>query len=426
MKNRGSSLYVVVSVTVVVTLLVVILSAFAGGMILAPYFSGDAEAASPAQPAPAIEQAAPALQAAGDADLVAAYEQALIDIYQATLPSAVSLRVTKKFNHAGLLEQFNIPNPDNSKEGPSIPEELLQGQGSGFVWDNEGHILTNYHVVVDATDVEVVFADGRIAKAEVLGTAPDVDLAVVKVDLPPDQLQPITIGNSDDLQVGQLAIAIGSPFGQEFTMTNGIVSAVGRTIRSGNTPFSIPQVIQTDASINPGNSGGPLLNRQGEVIGINSQIATRSGANSGVGFAIPINIAKQVVPTLIQGETYNYAWLGITGRTVTTELVDLLNLPADTQGVLVLDVAKDSPAAISGLQAGLQTAEEPGGDIITAINGEPVTGMDTLIAYLTAETRPGDQVELTLLRDGQPETVTVTLAARPAELAIETGQNKGN
>lgn len=418
MENRESSLYVVVSVTVVATLVVVILGAFAGGLILAPYLTGNAQAAAVAQPAPAVEQ--PALPVADEVDLIAAYEQALIDVYRTTLPSAVSIRVTKQIQRS-LLEQFGLPRSTPPEADPSVPEDFFnQGQGSGFVWDRSGHIVTNYHVVADATDVEIIFSNGKTAKAEVLGSVPDVDLAVVKVDLPAAELKPIALGDSDKLQVGQLAIAIGSPFGQEFTMTNGIISAVGRIIRSGNTPFSIPKVIQTDASINPGNSGGPLLNRQGEVIGINSQIVSRTGSNSGVGFAIPINTAKQVVPALIKGEAYEYSWLGITGRTLTDELNDILKLPADTKGVLVLDVAKDSPAEKFGLQAETNAADSDdevrlGGDVITAINGQPVEDMDDLITYLAEETRPGDQVKLDVIRAGAtPETVIVTLAARPS------------
>lgn len=204
-------------------------------------------------------------------------------------------------------------------------------------------------------------------------------------------------------------------------MTSGIVSAIGRTIRSGNTPFSIPEVVQTDAPINPGNSGGPLLNRLGEVIGINTQIISSSGGSSGIGFAVPINIAKQVVPTLIQGKQYDYAWLGITGRTVSPEMAGFMDLPLDTRGALVIDVTSDGPAAKAGLKGSDGTQTEAGlefqlgGDVITAINGQTVDDMDGLITYLMTETRPGDEAELTIIHaDGSTETITVTLQKRPS------------
>jgi S1-C subfamily serine protease len=416
MKNRISTLYLVVSVSVVVTLLLVILGAFAGGLILAPQLLEPARAA--ANP-----------QAATETDLVAAYEQALIDIYHEALPSVVNIDVAQKIDHPPVdgFDSSPFSSPDSPNGGPDF---FNRGQGSGFVWDKDGHIVTNYHVVGDATEIRVTFEDGRTVPAELLGGDPDADLAVIKVDLPASELQPVTVGDSSQLQVGQLAIAIGNPFGQEFTMTSGIVSAVGRTIRSGNSQFSIPEVIQTDAPINPGNSGGPLFNRQGEVIGINSQIISRSGSNSGIGFAVPINIAKQVVPTLIKGEKYEYAWLGITGQTLSPEAIDFMKLPADTKGALIIAVAKDGPAEKAGLLGSDKTmpeagAEQPvGGDVITAINSQPIAEMDELITYLIAKTRPGDKVTLDVIRaNGQSEQLNVTLGTRPS-LTAESGQNK--
>jgi S1-C subfamily serine protease len=286
--------------------------------------------------------------------------------------------------------------------------------------------VTNHHVVNNATDISVTFANGETISAEVLGSDPNADLAVLQVDLPASELQPVPLGDSSSLQVGQLAIAIGNPFGQEFTMTSGIISAVGRTIRSGNTLFSIPEVIQTDAPINPGNSGGPLLNRQGEVVGINTQIISRSGANSGIGFAVPINTAKQVVPTLIRGEQYEYAWLGITGRTVTPDIAEIMELSEDTKGALVIAVSEDGPAEKAGLQGTDQISntdeeQEIGGDIITAIDGQSIDTMDDLITYLIAETRPGDTVTLDVIHaDGQQEQIEVTLGIRPTDLSAES------
>ncbi len=287
------------------------------------------------------------------------------------------------------------------------------------MWDKEGHIVTNNHVVDGATEIVVIFADDTQVEAEIVGTDPDSDLAVIKVDLPASYLKPVILGDSDAMRVGQLSIAIGNPFGQEFTMTSGIISGVGRTIRGGDSLFSIPEVIQTDAPINPGNSGGPLFNRFGEVIGINTQIISRSGSSSGIGFAVPVNIAKQVVPILIEGDEFEYAWLGISGRTLEPEISEQMNIPTDTKGALILAVAEDGPADKAGLQGTQEIAArineeyEVGGDVITAINEQPVHGMDDLITYLVSETRPGDEVELKVIRvGGGRDTVTVILGSR--------------
>ncbi len=409
MNNKPSSLYVVVSVSVIAVLLVVILGAFAGGLVLSPQLLGEV-------------RAAPVL--ADKDELVAAFEQSLIDNYQNAVPSVVNVSVTKKINVED-APRFNfeahpfIPSPDD----PNAPDEFFfdQGQGSGFVWDTAGHIVTNHHVVSNAEEIVVRFANGQTAEAELLGSDPDADLAVIKVELPASELQPLALGDSADLRVGQLAIAIGNPFGQDFTMTTGIVSAVNRTIRSGNTPFSIPEVIQTDAPINPGNSGGPLLNRHGEVIGINTQIISRSGGSSGIGFAVPINIAKRVVPSLIEGKDFEYAWLGITGRTLDANTAEAMELPADTKGALVIAVSKAGPAEKAGLLGSEKTFElsgvdiEMGGDVIAAIDGKPVETMDDLIGYLITEYRPGDEAELSVIHaDGTEETITVTLGKRPS------------
>lgn len=208
-------------------------------------------------------------------------------------------------------------------------------------------------------------------------------------------------------------------------MTSGIISAVGRTIRSGNAGFSIPQAIQTDTSINPGNSGGPLLDRSGAVIGINSQIYTSSGANEGIGFAVPINTAKRIVPTLIRGEEYKYAWLGISGANVSPELVELMKLPDDTQGALVVEVAKDSPADKAGLRGSDKTKTingveyKLGGDVITAINGQSVQSIEDVIAYLAESTQPGDTIPLDVIHaDGSKATIQITLGERPKTQAM--------
>ena len=220
-----------------------------------------------------------------------------------------------------------------------------------------------------------------------------------------------------------MAIAIGNPFGQEFTTTTGIVSAVGRTIRGGNTQFSIPQVIQTDAAINPGNSGGPLLDRLGRVIGINTQIISRTGASTGIGFAVPINAAKQVIPELIEHGEFAYAWLGISGNTVRREILELMDLPSETRGALVIDLARSGPAETAGLAGASRTEETAiglapvGGDIIVGIDGSPIKSMDDLITYLIENTRPGDRIAVDVIRDGgEAATIEVVLGTRPGEV----------
>ena len=397
-----------VSLGAVLALALVATLAFAGGLALAPQLNVVAQAADGEgghQPTSAV-LAEPVLESV---DILATFEQALINVYQTTLPSVVDIEVTQR-----------VPLGTSNRFGGGSGDLFRQGQGSGFVWDNQGHIVTNFHVVKDADTVKVIFYDESSTEAEVIGTDPDADLAVLKVNLPASELRPLVLGDSDDLKVGQLTLAIGNPYGQDFTMTSGIVSAVGRTIPSGNSTFSIPEVIQTDAAINPGNSGGPLLNRRGEVIGINAMIISESGSRDGVGFAVPINIAKQILPTLISGEDYEYAWLGISGASITGEVAQAMDLPAGAQGVLIIGVAQSGPAAEAGLRSSREVLtvagrEYPyGGDIITAIQGVTVTDMGDLITYLVENTRPGDQVTFGLLRSGgERGNVSVTLGARP-------------
>ena len=222
------------------------------------------------------------------------------------------------------------------------------------------------------------------------------------------------------VRAGQTALAIGNPFGQEFTITRGIVSAVGRTIRSGNSQFSIPEVIQTDAPINPGNSGGPLLDRQGQVIGVNTQIISRSGSSSGIGFAVPIDAAKRVIPVLIQDGRFEYAWLGISGTTLRPNVAELMDLPKDTRGALVISLAEGGPSDEAGLHGSdrsrtVDGVDFPlGGDIIVAINGESIEDMDDLIAHLIDKTRPDEEASIEVLRGGGTrETIRVTLGTRP-------------
>ncbi|MDP6823634.1 MAG: trypsin-like peptidase domain-containing protein [Dehalococcoidia bacterium] len=291
--------------------------------------------------------------------------------------------------------------------------------GSGFVWDDQNRIVTNQHVIADAERVEVTFSDGRSYAATVLGEDPDADVAVLQAETD-DRLKPIALGDSDTALPGQIAIAIGNPFGEEFTLTQGIVSAVGRSIRSGNQGFTTPDVIQTDAAINPGNSGGPLLNRHGEVIGINAQIRSDSRQNSGVGFAVPINIAKMVVPDLIEHGEFVYSWLGVSGHDVSRVLAKALDLPDGTRGAYISQVIPDGPAEDAGLNEMSRTIRfegelvDVGGDTVVGVDGTPIRSMADLISYLTNNTRPGDIVMLEIIEYGGDRTEKrVELGVRP-------------
>ena len=347
--------------------------------------------------------------------IVAAQEQVMINIYRDLLPSVVHIRVSSR------MDTGSISPSDPRLPLPQDPRDFFsQGEGSGFVWDDEGHIVTNNHVIQNAERVTVTFADRTQIVATVIGTDPDSDLAVLRLDEPKEGTRPVPLGDSDSLRVGQTAVAIGNPFGQQFTMTTGIVSALGRTITSSNSVFSIPEVIQTDAPINPGNSGGPLLDRLGRVIGVNTQIISRSGVSSGVGFAVPISIAKRVIPALIEDGHYDYSWLGITGSSLRSEIAVNMDLPKNTGGALIIQVSGDSPADDAGLKGSgesfiIDGIEFPsGGDIIVAIDGETITRMADLIAYLVSNTQPGDKVVMEVIRsdEGRIE-LDVTLGKRP-------------
>ena len=365
----------------------------------------DSTSAAPEAPvvaAPAADAPVAPTVAVDAAAIVAAQEQVLGDIYDTALPSVVRIVVSKW-----------VPTNSGRVLAPA-------GEGSGFVWSASGQIVTNHHVIADADRVTVIFADGWEAEAIVLGSDPDSDLAALKIDLPDVPLTPLALGDSGSLRVGQLAVAIGAPFGQDFTMTTGIVSALGRTIASAETRFVNPQAIQTDAPINPGNSGGPLLDRLGRVIGINSQIATRSGSSAGIGFSVPVNTAKRVVPELIETGSYEYAYLGISGGSLGPRLAEAKGLDENTRGVIVSQVLGDGPADRAGLEANDRSVEvdgqrfPTGGDVITSIDGVQVSDMDDLLAYLAGTTRPGDTVALGLIReDGDDATVDVVLGRRP-------------
>ncbi len=332
------------------------------------------------------------------------------NVYESVSPSVVSISVVARRPDTGFM------NPDQS---------VISG-GTGFVLDNEGHIMTNNHVVDGATEIEVSFLDGTLASARIIGLDPDSDLAVLQVDLPTEDLealQPVTFGDSSALKIGQTVLAIGSPFGQRWTLTSGIVSAIGRSIQ-GLTNFSIGGVIQTDAAINPGNSGGPLLDLNGHVIGVNSQIISSTRSSAGIGFAVPGNLAQRVAQDLIESGFVNYSYLGISGRDVYLPLIQEFGLPNDTQGVVVAEVSPGGPASRAGIEGAVfaddtdtanPRAVPTSVDIITAINDEPLSGISDLISYLAAETKPGQTVTVTVLRldDGGSEVLQLEIRLTP-------------
>ena len=355
---------------------------------------------------------------------LAAFQSTLEQIYTNVNPSVVFIQVIEGSSSSTSLQlpqghPFVSPNT----QGPS------EALGSGFVWDSQGHIVTNNHVIAGASKISVTFSDGTTVPATVVGADPNSDLAVLKVNVPSSQLHPVTMGDSAQVKVGELAIAIGNPYGLAGTMTEGIVSAISRSLPVGldnqsaqtGPTYSIPDIIQTDAAINPGNSGGVLVNDQGEVIGVTAAIQSSGGSNSGIGFVIPSEIVQKVVPSLIQTGSYAHPYIGITGTTMTMDLANAMNLNPEQTGVLIVDVSPNGPAAKAGLQGSTQQAtingqQVPvGGDIITAINNQPVKTFEDLAAYLTNNTQVGQTVTLTILRQGQTQTVKLTLGTLPAQ-----------
>ena len=305
------------------------------------------------------------------------------EIYKAANPSVVEITAR------GVSEspEQGFPFEQQQQQAPT-----QQAQGSGFVYDAEGHVVTNHHVVANGTSFEVRFSDGSTYDAELVGSDPSTDLAVLKVDAPADVLAPLALGSSDAVEIGDGVVAIGSPYGLEETITNGIVSALDRTIESTNG-YSIPGTIQTDAAINHGNSGGPLLDARGRVIGVNSQIESESGGNTGIGFAIPSNTVRSVADQIVAGDPVEHAYLGVS-----------LDDSTEPQGARVGAVTDGSPAAEARLQAG---------DVVTSFEGGEIEGATDLTSAVSAQ-QPGNEVKLTYVRTGDERTVRVTLGTRPS------------
>jgi S1-C subfamily serine protease len=339
---------------------------------------------------------------------LAGIEAAVESIYDRTNQSVVNIQVVLQ------------PTPSSPGGG---------ALGSGFVWDSEGDIVTNNHVVDGATRITVTFYDGTTFDASLVGTDVDSDLAVIKVNAGDVRanglnLQPVTMGDSTTLKVGQIAVAIGNPFGLQGTMTVGFVSALGRLLPTNQTgvgpSYSIPDVVQTDAAINPGNSGGILLDGNAMVIGVTNSIDTTSGTNSGVGFAIPSAIVKQVVPALIQTGHYDHPYLGISIISMNPDIAAAMTLPATQRGALVETVTAGGPADKAGIQASNDQVTVNGqqigvgGDVIIAYNGQTVKSSDDLITYLARSGVVGQTITLTVLRGGNQVQVQVTVGVRPA------------
>ncbi|MEM7331533.1 MAG: trypsin-like peptidase domain-containing protein [Chloroflexota bacterium] len=336
----------------------------------------------PEEVAPVIEteiapiQPAPVVQVPVGFEAIAAQQQAFIDLYARLNPSVVVILT----------------------DG---------GQGSGWVYDNNGHIITNNHVIEGAQQIAVGLADGTVLDAELVGRDPGSDLAVVRVNPNEANLQPIPLGDSGAVQVGQIVIALGSPFGLQNTMTSGIISAVDRTF-PGNSQFQIPDIIQTDAAVNPGNSGGPLLDIYGNVIGVNTAIESPVRGSSGIGLAVPSNIVAAIAPQLIQNGSASTPWVGISGSALTPEGIAQLGLNIEG-GIVVADVVAGGPAQ----RAGLVGSPNGNGDIIIGIDGTPVTTVEDLLGYLVQQTQVGQTINLNVIRNGEQITIPLLLEARP-------------
>ncbi|MFN2243793.1 MAG: trypsin-like peptidase domain-containing protein [Anaerolineae bacterium] len=393
-------------------LLLLLLILTLGGCSLPSTLSGLINPTSTALPAPTampVPTAVPAVSPAPESPAVAegmfTLEQEIIDVYD-----SVGLGVVNITNRSYAYDFFMRP----------VPQE---GSGSGIIYDQEGHVITNYHVIEDATELLVTLPDETTVEAQIVGADPANDLAVLKIDAAPDLLHPVPLGQSSDLRVGQFVIAIGNPFGFERTLTVGVVSALGRVIESPDERF-IGEIIQTDAAINPGNSGGPLLDLSGQVIGVNTAIFSPSQASAGIGFAVPVDTVRRVVPELIARGYYPHPWLGLSYVwDLNTDRAQILReagmgVPVD-EGVLLLEIAPNSPAADAGLRGGQEqvrlgrTRILIGGDILAAIDGEPIaTGRD-LLRFLDTRTEVGQTIQVMVWRDGQQVTIPVTLEEQP-------------
>ena len=355
-----------------------------------------------------------------------------------SLPSSVSSLpdVFQKVENSVVQITSTKSNPDQVIILNGVPSTgRSTALGSGFVYDNQGHIVTNYHVVNGVTKADVTFTDGNTYSANVVGKDPYSDLGVLQItdDFSEEKVIPLPLANSSAVRPGEQVIAIGNPFGLSGTITTGIVSAKGRLLPNPDTGFSIPNTIQTDAAINPGNSGGPLLNTKGEVIGMNTAIFSSTGSYSGVGFATPSNTIAKEVPLLIKNGSYVHPWIGISGGKITPDLTRTMGLPTNYKGVIVGSVQPGGPADVAGLKGLTQDNNNNGGggggaqqtgDIITAVDRHPVRQIDDIINYIESQKSVGDNIKLTVNRNGQIIDLTATLQARPQTTSSSFSQNQ--
>lgn len=335
------------------------------------------------------------------------------------IPSAIGETTPSYSKNLSLIEIFEKSEPGVVRVNVQRTDQSngTSGVGSGFVFDKKGHIITNSHVVKDAKKVIVTFLDGRSYNAEVIGFDEFTDIGVIKVNADLSLLQPLSLGDSANLKVGEPIAAIGNPFGLSGSMTSGIISQLGRLLPSG-AGYSIPDVIQTDAAINPGNSGGPLLNMRGEIVGINTAIQSTTGEFTGVGFAVPSQTIAKIVPNLIESGKYHHPWIGISGRDIDPDLAKVLNLN-DAVGFLVITVVENSPAAKAGMHGSDETIKVDGvnypigGDIILSVDGKQVRKIDDILIHLQRAKSVGDEMILEILRDGRTTNITIDLEERP-------------
>jgi 2-alkenal reductase len=413
--------------SIVLSLVLVVALVLAGCGLSAPSANAPVASATTAATTTGAAQtsyapAAPASTSAAGAPVavngtVSALQEAFQNVYTNVNPSVVTINV---------VSRATVTSPFSRQSG----QQLQQGLGSGFVWDTNGNIVTNNHVIEDADEITVVFYDGTEVSAKLVAADAYTDLAVVKVDVAADMLKPVRMGDSAAVKVGQLSIAIGNPYGEQNTMTTGIISALGRfmaaDLNATGPTYQIPNMLQTDAPINPGNSGGVLLDVEGNVIGVTSAIESSSGSSAGIGFAIPTQIVNKVIPALISNGAYAHPYLGMSGSDLTPALATAMNLAATQRGALVATVTSGGPAATGGLLGSTTTATVNGtqttigGDVIVAIDGQKVKTFNDVISYLAVSTKVGQKVTLSVLRDGKQVDVTVTLGERPSTTAAAT------
>lgn len=393
-------------------------SADATPQSLAPYPSSSSPSLGPPlvqaqeqqHPGPGIEEKN---STTNGLPLTSSSETSLPEIFKRTENSVVQITSTRSRSNDIVI--FN---------GREIPQNSM-ALGSGFVYDNEGRIITNHHVVSDVEEVDVKFVDGDTFTAKVIGKDPYSDIGILQIEDPEffkKEVTPLKIANSSDVQVGEQIIAIGNPFGLSGTLTTGVISQIGRLLPNDVTGYSIANTLQTDAAINPGNSGGPLLNMKGEVVGMNTAIFSNTGVYSGVGFAVPSNMLMKEIPILIQKGSYVHPWLGFTAKDLSPDISESLGLPRNYKGAAVVSVVGNSPADKAGVRGeivregfGGGTQVTRSGDIITKIDGEPVKSMDDVITHLEENKKVGDKVLLTVNREGKNVDITVTLEERPSE-----------